>query len=202
MATLLLIRHGENEYTRTGKLAGWTKGVSLNDAGRQQAESLAERLKGAPIKHVYSSPLERARETAAPLARALRLPVKVHPGLGEIRYGRWTGRSLKVLARTKLWRVVQMAPSAMQFPGGESMRAAQLRIVDALDEIARAHPKDVTAVVFHSDPIKLAVAYYLGMPLDLFQRIMISTASVTVVRVGQGPPSLVKLNDTGPMVAR
>jgi probable phosphoglycerate mutase len=202
MTNLLLIRHGENEFTRTGKLAGWTPGVSLNDAGQTQAQVLVERLKGAPIKHLYSSPLERAQETAAPLAAALRLPVHIRPALGEVRYGAWTGKSLKRLARTRLWRVVQGLPSAMQFPEGETMRAAQLRMVDALDEIVRDHPKDMVAVFSHSDPIKLAVAYYLGMPLDLFQRIQISTCSITLLRLGQGQPSLVKLNDTGPLAPR
>jgi probable phosphomutase (TIGR03848 family) len=204
MPLVLLIRHGENEYTRTGKLAGWTAGVSLNEAGRKQAEGLVERLKGVPIKFVYSSPLERAQETAAPLAAALKLPVTIVPGLGEVKYGQWTGKSLKVLGRTKLWKVVQQLPSAMQFPDGETMRGAQLRMVDAIDEIVRRHPspKAVLALFTHSDPIKLAVAHYLGMPLDLFQRIMIATASVTVLRLGHGQPSLVKLNDTGPMSAR
>jgi probable phosphoglycerate mutase len=200
MALLLLIRHGENEFTRTGKLAGWTQGVSLNEAGRKQAEGLVARLKGAPIKHIYASPLERARETAAPLAAALGLPVEIRPGLGEVRYGQWTGKSLKRLARTRLWRVVQALPSAMTFPEGETMRAAQARMVDALESIAQAHPKAMVAVFSHSDPIKLAVAWYLGAPLDLFQRIQISTASVTALRLGQGPPSLVKLNDTGKAV--
>jgi probable phosphomutase (TIGR03848 family) len=201
---VLLIRHGENEYTRTGKLAGWTKGVSLNETGRKQAEGLVARLKRAPIKHIYSSPLERARETAAPLAAARGLSVELRPGLGEVQYGQWTGKSLKVLGRTKLWKVVQQLPSAMRFPEGETMRGAQLRMVDALDEIARAHasPKAVVAVFSHSDPIKLAVAHYLGMPLDLFQRIMISTASVTALRLGHGQPSLIKLNETGPITAR
>ena len=202
MALIFLIRHGENEYTRTGKLAGWTKGVSLNEAGQKQAQALAARLKPVPIKHIYSSPLERARETAAPLAQALGLKVEVREGLGEVGYGEWTGKSLKRLARQKLWRTVQNLPSAMQFPAGETMRGAQLRLVDELERIAAAHPKDIVAVVGHSDPIKLAVAFYLGMPLDLFQRIQIQTCSVTVLRLGQGAASLVKLNDTGPFEAQ
>ncbi len=201
MALIFLIRHGENEYTRTGKLAGWTKGVSLNEAGQKQAQALAGRLKPLPFKHLYSSPLERAQETAAPLAAALSLPVQVREGLGEVGYGQWTGQSLKVLARKKLWRVVQGLPSAMQFPDGETIRGAQLRLVDTLEQMARDHPKDLVAVFSHSDPIKLAVAFYLGMPLDLFQRIQIQTCSVTVLRLGQGAPSLVKLNDTGPFEA-
>jgi probable phosphoglycerate mutase len=201
MPLILLIRHGENEFTRTGKLAGWTTGVSLNEAGRKQAQALAERLKPVPLAAIYTSPLERAQETAAPLAAARGLTPIVRPGLGEVGFGEWTGKSLKRLARTKLWRVVQGLPSAMRFPGGESFRQAQLRFVDAVDEIAQAHkrPKDIVAVFAHSDPIKLAVAYYLGMPLDLFQRIHISTGSVTMVALGRGAPSLVKLNDTGPL---
>lgn len=201
MAFVLLIRHGENEYTRTGKLAGWTPGVHLNEAGQKQAEALAQRLARVPLRAIYSSPLERAQETAAPLARAKKLTVQVVPGLGEVQYGRWTGQSLKRLARTRLWRVVQNLPSAMTFPEGETMRAAQMRFVDALETIAAAHPgpKAWVAAVAHSDPIKLAVAYYLGVPLDLFQRIVISTGSVTLLRLGQGQPSLVKLNDTGPL---
>jgi probable phosphoglycerate mutase len=202
MAVILLIRHGENEYTRTGKLAGHTPGVSLNGAGKMQALKLVERLKPLAIQHIYSSPLERARETAAPLAEARQLEVQIRDGLAEVGFGEWTGKSLKRLARTKLWRVVQNLPSAMQFPGGETMRAAQMRLVDTLEQIARDHPKDVSAVFCHSDPIKLAVAFYLGMPLDLFQRLEISTGSITVLRLGAGAPSLVKLNDTGPFVAR
>ncbi len=198
MTQLLLIRHGENEYTRTGRLAGWTKGVRLNEAGQKQAQALAERLGKAPITATYSSPLERALETAVPLAKAKGLKVHIREGLGEVRYGQWTGKSLKRLARTKLWRVVQQQPSAMQFPEGETLRAVQARAVEAVEEIARAHAKDkgMVVAISHGDVIKLIVAYYLGMPLDLFQRIVISTASVTVLRLGHGHPTLVKLNET------
>ena len=201
MALIFLIRHGENEYTRTGKLAGWTKAVSLNETGQKQAQALAGRLKPLPFKAIYSSPLERAQETAAPLAAALGWKVALRDGLGEVGYGQWTGKSLKRLARTKLWRVVQSLPSAMTFPEGETIRGAQLRLVDELERIAGAHPKDMVAVFSHSDPIKLAVAFYLGVPLDLFQRIQIQTCSVSVLSLGRGAPSLVKLNDTGPFEA-
>jgi len=204
MPLILLIRHGENEYTRTGKLAGRTQGVSLNEAGQKQAQGLVERLKNVPLTAIYSSPLERAQETAAPLAAARTLTPILKPGLAEVDFGEWTGKSLKRLARTKLWRVVQGLPTAMRFPGGETFRAAQLRFVDTLDEIAAAHPgpKAIVAAFAHSDPIKLAVAYYLGMPLDLFQRIQASTGSVTILALGRGAPSLVKLNDTGPLALK
>jgi probable phosphomutase (TIGR03848 family) len=196
---LLLIRHGENDYTRTGKLAGLMPGVHLNEAGRKQAQALAERLKKAPLKAVYTSPLERARETAQPLAEAKELRVVVCEGLREIDFGAWTGRSLKVLARTNLWRQVQQQPSRLQFPAGETFRAAQARAVQAVEQLAQAHPKGLVAAVTHADVIKLVVAHYLGQPLDLFQRLVIGTASITVLHLGQGQPALVKLNDTGPL---
>lgn len=198
MTLLLLIRHGENEYTRAGKLAGWTPGVHLNEAGQKQAQMLAARLGKAPLAAIYSSPLERARETAEPLAQAKHLPVHVLSGLGEVSYGQWQGKSLKALARTKLWQVVQQQPSAMEFPEGETLRAVQARAVDAAEHIAREHPKALVAAFSHGDVIKLIAAHYLGMPLDLFQRLVISTGSITAVRLGPGqPPVLVKLNDTG-----
>lgn len=197
MTLLLLIRHGENEYTRTGKLAGWTPGVRLNATGQRQAQVLAEKLAKAPLEAIYASPLERAQETAAPLAAAKGLEVRLAPGLGEVQYGAWQGQSLKRLARTKLWRTVQSVPSAMEFPGGgETFRAVQSRAVEAAEAIARAHPKGMVAAFSHGDVIKLVAAHYLGLPLDLFQRLMISTASITALRLGHGQPALVKLNDT------
>lgn len=198
MPTLLLIRHGENEYTRTGKLAGWTPGVHLNAAGQKQAQGVATVLAKTPITAIYSSPLERARETAAPLATAKNLKVEIVENLGEVRYGAWTGQSLKRLARTKLWRVVQQQPAMMEFPQGETLRGAQLRMVNALEALAHAHakPKATVAIFSHADPIRLAVAHYLGVPLDLFQRIVVNTASITVLRLGTSHPVLVKLNDT------
>ena len=114
-----------------------------------------------------------------------------------MRYGAWQGQSLKRLARTKLWRVVQQHPAQMEFPGGETLRAVQARAVDAIEKLVAKHPKDMIAVVSHGDVIKLLVAHYLGTPLDLFQRITVNTASVTVLRLGQGQPVLVKLNETG-----
>ena len=132
-----------------------------------------------------------------PLARARGLPLLIRPALGEVHYGRWTGRSLKVLARTRLWRTVQTRPSAMTFPQGETFRDVQKRVVDDLEALAARHPKDTIAIVSHGDVIKLAVAHYLGLPLDLFQRLAVATASVSVLRLGHGQPTLVKLNDTG-----
>ena len=198
MMNLLLIRHAVNDWVGD-RLAGWTPGVHLNDEGRAQATALASRLASAPLAAVYSSPLERTMETAQPLAQAHGLAVEVRPGLGEAQYGDWTGRSLKELKDDKMWPVVQVYPSGARFPGGESMREVQARIVAELDAIRDAHPDQTVAVVSHSDPIKMAVAHYAGLALDLFQRLAISPASVTAFVFTQYGPRLVCLNHTDPL---
>lgn len=195
MTEILLIRHGENEYTQKGRLAGWTPGVRLNEAGRAQAQALAKRLAKAPIKAIYSSPLDRTMETAAPLAKAKGLPIVKRADVGEVHYGEWTGRSLRSLSRTKLWEVVQRRPSAMEFPGGETFRCVQARAVDAIERIAHEHPKAMVAVFTHGDVIKLILAHYLGTPLDLFQRLYIGTASISVLRLWRGGPMVLSVND-------
>ena len=195
MTQLLLIRHGENDYTRKGKLAGWTPGVHLNDVGQAQAQALAEKLAHSPIKAIYSSPLERAIETALPLAKAKGLTIHKRSDVGEVRYGEWTGKSLKALARTKLWQVVQKQPSAMQFPDGETLRDVQSRAVNEIEKIAAAHPKDMVAIFSHGDIIKLVLAHYLGMPLDMFQRLVVNTASVSVLQRQGSMPLVMKVND-------
>jgi probable phosphomutase (TIGR03848 family) len=192
---LLLIRHAQNDWVGK-RLAGWTPGVHLNDEGRAQAAALAQRLIGAPLAAVYSSPLERTLETAQPLAEAHGLTVEMREGLGETRYGDWTGRSLKELKDEALWPVVQVYPGGARFPGGESMREVQARMVAQLDAIRDAHPGQTVAVVSHSDPIKMAVAHYAGLPLDLFQRLSISPASVTAFAFTRFGPRLVCLNHT------
>jgi probable phosphoglycerate mutase len=204
MTDLLLIRHGENDYTHAHKLAGWTAGVHLNPAGQAQARAMADHLARQPIRAVYSSPLERAIETAQPLARARQLRIQKLAAIGEVQYGDWTGKSLKVLRRTKLWRIVQQNPAAMEFPAGETFRAVQARAVNALDALTRKHPKELIAIVSHGDVIKLILAHYLGQPIDLFQRIMISTGSVSQVRLLGGQPVIVKINEqpAGPPSAK
>ena len=161
-----------------------------------QADALAERLSGVPLAAIYSSPLERTLETAQPLARIHGLDVQVCEDLGEARYGDWTGRALKELKDEELWPVVQVYPGGARFPGGESLREVQARMVAELDAIRDAHPGQTVAVVSHSDPIKLAVAHYTGLPLDLFQRLTISPASVTVFAFTRFGPRLICLNHT------
>jgi len=184
MTILLLIRHGENDYLKKNKLPGRLPGVHLNDRGRGQAAALAGTLSLLPIKVIYSSPLERAVETAHPLAEAKGLEIQVRPELADTDVGDWVSRSWKSLLRLKAWKIIQETPSQFRFPGGESFIEAQTRVVAALESIAANHAKDeMAAVFFHADPIKLALAHYLGMPLDNFQRLTANTGSVTILRV-------------------
>ncbi len=195
MPILFLIRHGENDYVKKGKLAGRQPGVHLNEKGRQQAQAVAERLKGAPLKAIFSSPLERAVETAQPLAEALKLEIQVCPDLVETDYGEWQDQSVKKLGRTKSWKIVQSAPSLWRFPAGESFADCQHRFCSALEGIARnLEPKDMVAVFAHADPIKLAVAYYIGLPLDNFQRLGVSPGSITALFIGESGSHLHALN--------
>ena len=195
MMGMLLIRHAVNDWVGE-RLAGWTPGVHLNDKGRAQASALGPRLAGVPLAAIYCSPLERTRETAQPLAEAHGLTVQVCEGLGETRYGDWTGRNLKDLKEEELWPVIQVYPGGARFPDGESLREVQARMVVELDAIRDAHPGQAVAVISHSDPIKLAVAHYAGLPLDLFQRLTISPASITAFAFSRFGPRLLCLNHT------
>jgi probable phosphoglycerate mutase len=193
---LLLIRHGKNDWVGD-RLAGWTPNVHLNQEGRDQATALVQQLSHISLDAIYSSPLERTLETAQPLAEARGLTIQACKELGETRYGDWTGRALKELKNDDLWPVVQVYPGGVRFPNGESMREVQARIVAKLDDIRDTHPGQTVTVVSHSDPIKIAAATYLGLPLDLFQRLTISPASVTAFSFTRFGPRLICLNHTG-----
>jgi probable phosphoglycerate mutase len=200
MALLLLIRHGENDYTRKQKLAGHLPGVHLNERGLAQARDLAAAFEDVPLRCIFSSPLERARQTAAPIARVCGLKLQIEAGLLETDVGEWQGRSLASLRLNKLWKLVQHAPSRVRFPGGETFYECQTRVAATLDRILRRHkPRDIIACVFHADPIKLAVAHYIGLPLDNFQRISCDTGSVTALALGEMGASLVKSNQRPPL---
>jgi probable phosphomutase (TIGR03848 family) len=194
MPTLLLIRHGENDYLAKNRMPGHIPGIHLNSRGQEQAAELARTLSRLPIKAIYSSPLERAVETAEPLAQTLGLGIQLLPSLTDTDVGEWEGRSWKVLSRTKLWKVIQQTPSQFQFPGGETFVQAQERVVRALDAIASTHPDELISVVFHADPIKLAVAHYLGLSLDNFQRLTAHTGSVTILKMDGSAVKLLALN--------
>lgn len=199
MPLLLLIRHGENEYVKTGKMAGQLPDVHLNERGRQQAEQLADALKKVPLKAIYASPLERAVETAEPILEGRKLKIQLRPDLMDNDIGKWQGRTLKAVRRYKKWRLVQRAPSRFTFPEGESFLQTQMRVVSCLEEIIASHkPNHIVAVVFHADPIKLAVAHFLGLPLDNFQRLGVDTGSVTFLYAGEGSAHLMRLNQKPP----
>lgn len=195
MALFLLIRHGENDYVKQGRLAGRLPGIHLNKKGCEQADLLASKLHGAPVKAVYSSPLERALETATPIASSLGLEVIVREGLIETDYGEWQNQKLKGLSRQKIWKIVQSSPRLMRFPGGESFSEAQLRIVNELIELSKlCDPKDMVVCVSHADPIKLAVAYFIGLPIDMFQRLALAPASITALMVNESGSQLLSMN--------
>lgn len=196
MTLLLLVRHGLTAATGR-RLSGRTPGIHLSEDGRRQAARLAERLEGVPLAAIYASPLERCIETAEPTAAARSLPVQPLADVQEVAYGGWTGRPLAALARTTLWKQVQQAPSSIRFPGGEALTEVQRRSVDALDEVAARHPRRIVAVFSHADVIRLAVAHYAGVHIDLFQRLIVSPASISAVALGERIPRIVRLNDTG-----
>ncbi len=195
MPIFLFIRHGENDYMKKGRLAGRLPGVHLNEEGRTHVQATAEKLKEAPLKAVYSSPLERAVETAEIIAASHNLPVTVRPGLMETNCGEWADKSVKGLSRLKLWKVVQGAPSRFRFPGGEAFTETQIRICQEIEALCASHdPKDVVACISHADPIRLAVAFFIGLPLDCFQRLALSPASITAVMIGETGSQLLALN--------
>ncbi len=196
MTLLLLVRHGHTE-TAGKKLTGWSPGVHLSERGRAQAEALVTRLEGVPLAAIYTSPLERCRESAAPLAAARGLEARPHKGLIETGYGEWTGRSIRQVTRTRLWRTLQRSPSAIRFPGGESLRDVQARAVDAVLAIGAEHPDATVAIVTHADVVRLLLAHFAGMHLDLFERLVTEPASVSAVSASDGVSRIVKVNDTG-----
>ena len=195
MRLLLLLRHGVTEHTGA-RLSGWMPGLHLSEAGREQARGLAERLGPLPLDAVYSSPLERCQETAAVVAEAKGLKHSTLEEVGEVRYGDWTGRAIKELAKEPLWKLVQATPSAARFPEGESLYEMQARSVRAVERLREAHPDQTVAVCSHADVIKAVACHYLGMHLDLYQRVVVGPASVTAFAFGP-VPYLVRLNDTG-----
>ncbi|NBM14318.1 histidine phosphatase family protein [Streptomyces sp. GC420] len=207
MATLFLLRHGRSTANTEGLLAGWTPGVALDERGAAQAAALPGRLAELPLAAVVSSPLQRCRETVAPLlATRPELTLHTDERIGECHYGDWSGRKLAELAEEPLMQVVQNHPSAVTFPGGETMRAMQARAVDAVREwnarIDAEHGEQAAFVMCsHGDIIKSLVADALGLHLDLFQRISVEPCSLTVIRYTRTRPFLLRLGDTGDFAA-
>jgi probable phosphomutase (TIGR03848 family) len=193
---ILLVRHAVTAHTGP-ILSGRLPGIDLSDLGRQQAEAVADRLAPVAISTVYASPIERTMQTAGAIAGRHGLKVKKLPGMIEADYGEWTGGKLVDLAKTPLWRVVQSTPSIARFPGGESIREMQGRAVTAIEKVVVAHPGETVVIVSHSDVIKAAAAHFTGMHLDLFQRLVVSPASVTALAFAHGGVALLALNQLG-----
>jgi probable phosphomutase (TIGR03848 family) len=202
MTQILLVRHAVNDYVKTGRLAGWTPEVHLNDEGKAQAEALGARLADAPIKVIYASPLERTMETAEAVQRHhSHLTIQRNEQIGEVRYGDWEGQSIAALRTRKMWHVVQEYPSRAYFPNGETMRGVQERAVNAIETLVAAHPGQMVVVVSHADLIKMVLAHYLGMHLDAFQRIVVSPASISSLGLGYGRPYVNSINDVAHLEA-
>lgn len=193
---MLLVRHGVT--ATTGKvLPGRAAGLHLSEEGLRQAEATAARIATIPkVAAVYASPLERAQETAEPIARARRLKLRTEPGLLECDFGGWTGKRLAALAKKKEWAVVQSRPSSFRFPDGESLREMQARMTGTLDLLAKAHAGKTIVVVSHADPIKAVVVEAMGAHLDSYQRIVISPCSITVIAWHPLRPTVLTVNAT------
>jgi probable phosphomutase (TIGR03848 family) len=199
LTTFLLIRHAVHDLAE-GTLAGHTPSVHLSEQGQQQAQRLATRLATLPIAAIYSSPLERTMQTAALLASRLDLPVQVSDGFAEIDFGEWTGKRFDDLAADPRWQAWNQFRSSAPLPNGGLMLEIQLRAVVTLHGLCQQHPDQIVAVVSHSDVIKAVVAHYLGIHLDLFQRIEISPASVSILAVHPWGAQVLRVNDTGDLL--
>jgi probable phosphomutase (TIGR03848 family) len=208
---LLLVRHGRTPTTGS-VLPGRAAGLHLSDDGQAQAVAVAGRIQalhdartaakdGVGVTAVYASPMERTRETASPIAKALGLRTRTRKGLVECEFGEWTGRELSELAKLPEWKTVQQHPSGFRFPKGESFVEMQARMVDVVNDIVAEHPGEIVVAVSHADPIKAAVASALGTPLDLFQRIVIGQCSVSAVLYGAHGPTVLAVNHTGDLVS-
>ena len=200
-ATLvILVRHGVTPTTGL-KLPGRARGLHLTEAGRRQAEAAAARLAA-----VYASPLERARETAAPIAQAHGLAVRIERDLADLNIGEWTGLSLKRAWKKPEWEIIQRHPSGFRFPGGESFTEMQARMVSAVARLVWRHRGKTVVAVGHADPIKALVAHAMGTPLDLFQRIVIAPGSVTAIAYRAVGPIVLTVNsidgDLGALLGR
>jgi len=197
MTHILLIRHAVNDFVKTGKLAGRTPGVHLNEDGKAQAEALGRRLADAKIHQIISSPLDRTQETAQAVAQHHpHLQIQTNEEIGEVDYGDWQGAKINSLRRRKMWDVIQEYPTRAYFPNGEAMRDVQVRAVNEIERLTRAFPSDTITIFSHADLIKMVVAHYLGMHLDVFQRIVISPASITGIMLGHSRPFVTTVNDT------
>jgi probable phosphomutase (TIGR03848 family) len=192
LTTLYFVRHGVTDETGV-KLSGWMD-TALNEAGTRQATAAAAALAEKRFKTIYSSPVARCLQTAEIVAEIQGKNVRLLESLGEVRYGAWTGRSLKQLSKLKVWQDVQHQPSSFRFPDGETLREVQARAVDEIERLRIAHRKDAICCVSHAEVIRLVFAHYLGVHIDLFQRIIVGPASISILALGDHSPRAICLN--------
>lgn len=197
MSIFLLIRHGNNPAIGGRRIPGRMPGIHLNEEGKAQAQHLIERLAGVRIDAVYSSPMERTLETAAPLARRLGLPIEKSEEFTEVDVGDWSGMDLDQLVREPLWREYNLFRSVTRPPGGELLIEVQQRMVSGLDRLRRKHPEQTVAVFSHADPIKAALAYYAAIPADCMTRLEIGLASISTVSISDHGVKILGINCTG-----
>jgi probable phosphoglycerate mutase len=195
MTVLFLIRHASNDYLKENRFAGWIPGIHLDAQGQREADALARRLQHISIHAIYSSPLERAIDTANAVAQCQKLDVQIVQELGDTRIGEWEGKLIKDVESTDTWKQLRTQPVGVHIGGGESIDEVQKRMIAAIDHIVAKHPQQIVAVCSHADPIKSVVAHYLKMDLNEFQRIAINPASVTVFTFSEQGPLLFRLND-------
>jgi probable phosphomutase (TIGR03848 family) len=200
VTTLLLIRHGVT--ASTGSRLGGRTDTALSDTGRQQVKEVGARIATLPERAIYASPLARTWQTAEIIGQTVGVSPTACEGLLEVDYGRWTDRPLKAVARTRMWPVIQALPSLASFPEGETIRRAQVRAADAVEELEARHRRGMIIAVSHADVIKALVAFYLSLPLDAFQRLHVSPASVSVLQLSPGRrPVQLRFNDDGALRA-
>lgn len=195
MTRFWLIRHGSTP-TLDHSIAGWTPHVPLSERGRAEVQALCARLASSPARRVYASPLQRAQETGQLLATRLGCELDTCEGLGELRYGEWTGLTFDALQRDERFASYNRFRSGSTIPGGESLLSAQARAVGALLELRAVHPGEELLLVTHSDVIKAVVMHFLGIALDFCHRLEIAPASLTGLELGPDFARVVTLNDT------
>lgn len=194
--TVLLVRHGQTPTTGS-VLPGRAAGLHLGDVGIAQAERAGERIGALDIAAVYASPMERTQDTAGPIAKATGRRIRTRAGLNECDFGAWTGQKLSELRKLPEWSTVQNYPSGFRFPGGESFAEMQARVSGTVNDLAAEHPGETIVAVSHADCIKAVVAQAMGTHLDLFQRIVISPCSISVIVITQNGPIVLAVNSTG-----
>ena len=203
MSLVVLVRHAHSNANATGVLSGRNPGVHLSPLGRKQAQNLASRLGAVSVKTLRVSPLERCQETIAPWLKKYggATELETDDGLIEMDYGTWSGRKLRALAKDPLWNKIQVQPSRVRFPQGESIAGMQARAMSAIYRAVEAPGKGHILVVSHGDILKAIIASSLGMHLDEFQRFVIDPASMSVLDFSQTKPRLLFMNDSQSRVA-